>query len=34
MTTGQKIQEIRKNAGLTQEQFAEKFNVSRQSVSK
>lgn len=34
MTTGEKIQEIRKSAGLTQEQFAEKFNVSRQSVSK
>lgn len=34
MTTGQKIYELRKNARITQEQFAEKLDVSRQAVSK
>ena len=34
MTTGQKIYELRKNAHITQEQFADKLNVTRQAVSK
>lgn len=34
MTTGQKIYELRKNARITQEQFADKLEVSRQAVSK
>ena len=34
MTTGQKIYECRKRAGLTQEELAEQLNVSRQAVSK
>ena len=34
MTCGEKITAIRKEKNLTQEQFAELLNVSRQSVSK
>lgn len=34
MTFGEKITMIRKENNLTQEQFAEMLNVSRQSVSK
>lgn len=34
MSIGQKILELRTKHGLTQEQFAEKLGVSRQSVSK
>lgn len=34
MTIGQKIVNLRTHAGLSQEQLAEKLNVSRQSVSK
>lgn len=34
MNTGEKIKKIRKMAGMTQEEFAEKMNVSRQTVSK
>ena len=34
MTCGEKITAIRKENNLTQEQFAELLNVSRQSVSK
>lgn len=34
MTIGEKIVNLRSNAGLSQEDFAEKVNVSRQSVSK
>ena len=34
MTIGEKIIQIRKAAGLSQEQFGELFHVSRQSVSK
>ena len=34
MTCGEKITAIRKENNLTQEQFAEMLNVSRQSVSK
>ncbi len=34
MSIGTKIQELRTKNGLTQEQFAEKLGVSRQSVSK
>lgn len=34
MTTGDKILKLRKEAGLSQEVFAEKLGVSRQSVSK
>lgn len=34
MTTGEKISKLRKEKNLTQEQFAELMNVSRQSVSK
>jgi len=34
MTLGEKIQQLRKSRGLSQEQLAEKINVSRQSISK
>ncbi len=34
MTLGEKIQQLRKLKGMSQEQLAEKLNVSRQSVSK
>ncbi len=34
MTLGEKISALRSNAGLSQEELAEKINVSRQSVSK
>lgn len=34
MPLSDKIQDLRKNEGMSQEQFAEKLNVSRQSVSK
>ena len=33
MNTGERILKVRKNAGLSQEQFGELFGVSRQSVS-
>lgn len=34
MAFGEKLQEVRRNAGLTQEEFAEQLQVSRQSVSR
>ena len=34
MTLGQRIQKLRKGAGLTQEQLAERMGVTRQAVSK
>lgn len=34
MTFGKKLKEARKNAGLSQEQFAEKMSVSRSAVAK
>ena len=34
MTFGERLQEVRKACGLSQEQLAEKCNVTRQSVSK
>ena len=34
MQIGSKINQLRKMAGMTQEQFAEKLNVSRQTISK
>ena len=34
MDIGRKIQELRKVSGMTQEQLAEKLNISRQTVSK
>lgn len=34
MTFGEKIQKLRKEAGLSQEEFAEQLGVSRQAVSK
>ena len=34
MTFGEKIKEIRKKFGLTQEELAEKLNVSRQAIAK
>ena len=33
MNFGEKIKDIRENAGLTQEQFAAKLNVTRQAIS-
>ena len=34
MTFGEKLKEARKEAGLTQEQFAEKMSVSRSAIAK
>ena len=34
MSFGDRLQEVRRGSGLTQEQFAEELNVSRQAVSK
>ncbi len=34
MTTGQKIQTLRKQRRLTQEQLAQRLEVSRQAVSR
>ncbi len=34
MSFGERLQEVRRSNGLTQEQFAEELNVSRQAVSK
>ncbi len=34
MNTGEKIHQIRKMSGMTQEELAEKMNVSRQTISK
>ena len=34
MTLGQKLREIRKKFGLSQEQLAEIMNVSRQAITK
>ena len=34
MAFGERLQEVRKRSGLTQEEFAEQLQVSRQSVSK
>lgn len=34
MTFGEKLKDARKEAGLSQEQFAEKMNVSRSAVAK
>ena len=34
MSLGEKIREERKKAGLSQEQLAEKLNVSRQAITK
>lgn len=34
MTVGEKIAKLRKQAGLSQEAFAEKLGISRQAVSK
>ena len=34
MTFGEKLKEARKEAGLSQEQFAEKMNVSRSAIAK
>lgn len=34
MGIGTRIQQLRINSGLTQEQLAEKLSVSRQSISK
>ena len=34
MAFGERLQEVRRRAGLTQEQFAEELNVSRQAVSR
>jgi predicted transcriptional regulator len=33
MTTGEKMNKIRKMAGMTQEELAGKMNVSRQTIS-
>lgn len=34
MAFGERLQEVRRRAGLTQEQFAAELKVSRQAVSK
>lgn len=34
MAFGERLQEFRKRSGLTQEEFAEQLQVSRQSVSR
>ena len=34
MTFGEKLKEARKEAGLSQEQFAEKMSVSRSAIAK
>lgn len=34
MTLGEKLKEVRKQAGLSQEQFAEKMNISRSAIAK
>lgn len=34
MEIGIKLNQLRKLSGMTQEQFAEKLNVSRQTISK
>ena len=34
MNLGEKIKEHRKQAGLSQEQLAERLNVSRQAITK
>ncbi len=34
MSFGERLQEVRRSSGMTQEQFAEELNVSRQAVSK
>ena len=34
MKFGEKLQKLRKENGLSQEQLAEKLNVSRQAISK
>ena len=34
MTTGEKLQKLRKSNNITQEQLSEILNVSRQSISK
>lgn len=34
MTFGEKIKDLRKRLGITQEEFAEKLNISRQAVTK
>ena len=34
MAFGERLQEVRKRGGLTQEEFAEQLQVSRQSVSR
>ena len=34
MKFGEKLQKLRKQNGLSQEQLAEKLNVSRQAISK
>ena len=34
MSFGDKLQQLRRDSGITQEQFAQQLNVSRQAVSK
>lgn len=34
MTFGEKLQKLRRGSGLSQEQLAEKLDVTRQAVSK
>ena len=34
MAFGEKLQEVRKQSGMTQETFAEQLHVSRQEVSR